>query len=61
VNGESQADGVELSYLVPMKQYLTLTGGWYNKLGAENERVTTRCRATSPSSPTSGGRRRSSA
>jgi hypothetical protein len=39
VGGESQADGVELSYLVPMKQYLTLTAGWYNKLGGENERV----------------------
>src|SRR5207302_2253116 len=39
VGGESQSDGVELNYLVPMKQYLTLTGGWYNKMGAENERV----------------------
>jgi hypothetical protein len=39
VNGESQSDGVEVNYLVPMKQYLTLTAGWYNKLGAENERV----------------------
>jgi hypothetical protein len=39
VGGESQADGVELNYLVPMKQYLTLTGGWYNKLGAANDRV----------------------
>src|SRR5437667_8864451 len=39
VQGESQADGVELNYLVPMKQYLTLTGGWYNKMGAENDRV----------------------
>jgi hypothetical protein len=39
VGGESQSDGVELNYLVPMKQYLTLTAGWYNKLGAENDRV----------------------
>ena len=39
VGGESQSDGVELNYLVPMKQYLTLTAGWYNKMGAENERV----------------------
>jgi hypothetical protein len=39
VGGESQADGVEVSYLVPMQQYLTLTGGWYNKIGAANERV----------------------
>jgi len=39
VGGESQSDGVELNYLVPMKQYLTLTGGWYNKMGADNDRV----------------------
>src|SRR5262249_17224450 len=39
VDGESQADGVELSYLVPIRQYLTLTTGMYNKIGAENERV----------------------
>ncbi len=39
VGGESQSDGVELNYLMPMRQYLTLTGGWYNKMGAENERV----------------------
>src|SRR5438046_4199184 len=39
VGGESQSDGVELNYLVPMRQYLTLTGGWYNKMGAENDRV----------------------
>ncbi|HYR95481.1 MAG TPA: hypothetical protein VEM57_02050 [Candidatus Binatus sp.] len=39
VGGESQSDGVEVSYLVPTKQYLTLTGGWYNKLGAANDRV----------------------
>src|SRR2546428_6629400 len=39
VGGESQSDGVELNYLVPMKQYLTLTGGWYNKMGPENDRA----------------------
>ncbi|TMA36990.1 MAG: hypothetical protein E6J83_16465, partial [Deltaproteobacteria bacterium] len=39
IGGESQADGVELSYLVPLPQYLTLTAGAYNKLGAENDRV----------------------
>jgi len=39
VGGESQSDGVEVNYLVPMKQYLTLTGGWYNKMGADNDRV----------------------
>src|SRR5919197_923132 len=39
VGGESQADGAELNYLVPMKQYLTLTAGWYNKMGGENDRV----------------------
>ena len=36
VGGESQADGVELSYLVPLEQYLTLTLGAYNKIGADN-------------------------
>jgi hypothetical protein len=39
VGGESQSDGVEVNYLVPMNQYLTLTGGWYNKMGADNDRV----------------------
>jgi len=39
VDGESQTDGVEVSYLAPLRQYLTLTAGMYNKLGAENERV----------------------
>lgn len=39
VDGESQADGIELSYLVPLEQYVTLTAGWYNKIGVENERV----------------------
>ena len=39
VDGESQADGVQGSWLVPIGQYLTLTGGMYNKIGADNERV----------------------
>lgn len=39
VDGESQADGIEVSYLVPIPHYLTLTTGMYNKIGAENERV----------------------
>jgi hypothetical protein len=39
VGGESQSDGIELNYLVPIPQYLTLTAGWYNKMGADNNRV----------------------
>ncbi len=39
VDGESQSDGIETSWLVPISQYLTLTAGAYNKIGAENERV----------------------
>ncbi len=40
VDGESQGDGVETSWLVPLtSQYVVLTGGWYNKMGAENDRV----------------------
>ena len=39
VDGESQANGVELNYLAPIDPYMTLTLGWYNKIGAENERV----------------------
>src|SRR5215813_7987772 len=39
VDGESQADGVQGSWLVPISQYLTLTAGMYNKIGADNERV----------------------
>ena len=40
VGGESQGDGVEASWLAPLtSQYLVLTGGWYNKMGAENDRV----------------------
>ena len=39
VGGESQADGLEVNYLAPLEQYLTLTLGAYNKIGAENEQV----------------------
>ena len=39
IGGESQADGVEVSWLAPLPQYVTLTAGWYNKLGAENDRA----------------------
>ena len=39
VGGESQANGVEVSYLLPIEHYVTLTAGMYNKLGAENDRV----------------------
>jgi len=36
VGGESQADGAEVSWLSPLSQYLTLTLGAYNKMGADN-------------------------
>jgi hypothetical protein len=39
VGGESQADGAEVSYLAPLEQYLTLTLGAYNKIGADNQQV----------------------
>src|SRR5882672_4191693 len=39
VDGESRGDGVEVSYLLPIEQYVTLTAGMYNKIGAENDRV----------------------
>jgi hypothetical protein len=39
VGGESQADGIELSYLFPTPFFLRGTAGGYNKLGAENERL----------------------
>jgi hypothetical protein len=39
VGGESKADGVELSYLVPTPFFLRATVGGYNKLGAENDRL----------------------
>jgi hypothetical protein len=39
IGGESQSDGVEVSWLAPLPQYLTLTAGMYNKVGADNDRV----------------------
>jgi hypothetical protein len=39
VDGESQADGLEASWLAPTDHYLDLTVGAYNKIGAENTRV----------------------
>jgi len=39
IGGESQADGVEVNWLVPISHYLSLTAGMYNKVGAENDRV----------------------
>jgi hypothetical protein len=39
IGGESQADGVEVSWLAPIDQYLTFTAGFYNKIGADNDRV----------------------
>ncbi|MFI5393988.1 MAG: hypothetical protein ACHQ9S_00520 [Candidatus Binatia bacterium] len=39
IGGESQTDGVEVNWLTPLSQYLTLTLGAYNKLGADNQRV----------------------
>lgn len=39
VGGETQADGVEVSYLVPTPFYLTATAGAFNKIGGDNTRV----------------------
>lgn len=39
VGGETQADGVELSWLVPVPFYLNATAGAFNKMGGENSRV----------------------
>ena len=39
IGGESQSDGIEVSWLVPLDQYLTLTAGVYNKVGASNTRA----------------------
>jgi hypothetical protein len=39
VGGESQADGVEVNWLVPIPHYLSVTTGAYNKIGAENDRA----------------------
>lgn len=39
IGGETQADGVEASYLFPTPFYLTATAGAYNKLGGDNARA----------------------
>src|SRR5437016_6305685 len=39
IGGESQSDGIEVNWLAPLDQYLTLTAGVYNKVGASNTRV----------------------
>jgi len=39
VGGESQADGLETSWLVPIPYYLSLTAGAYDKIGSDNDRV----------------------
>jgi hypothetical protein len=39
IGGESQGDGVELNWLVPIPHYLSVTLGAYNKIGAENDRA----------------------
>lgn len=39
IGGETQADGVEVSYLFPTPFYLTATAGAYNKLGGDNARA----------------------
>jgi hypothetical protein len=39
IGGESRANGVEVNYILPIEQYVALTAGMYNKLGAGNDRV----------------------
>ena len=39
IGGETQADGVEVSYLFPTDTYINATAGMYNKLGGENARA----------------------
>jgi len=39
IGGESQTDGLEVSWLFPTDIYLNATFGAYNKLGAENDRM----------------------
>ncbi len=39
IGGETQADGVEVSYLFPTPFYLSAVAGAYNKLGGENDRA----------------------
>lgn len=38
VDGEAQAQGVELTYLLPLPFFLQITGGVTDKIGAENTR-----------------------
>ncbi|OGR90199.1 MAG: hypothetical protein A2V88_11165 [Elusimicrobia bacterium RBG_16_66_12] len=38
IGGETQADGLEVSWLAPTDLYLDATFGVYNKMGAENDR-----------------------
>lgn len=39
IGGETQADGLEVSYLFPTPFYLAATAGAYNKIGGENARA----------------------
>lgn len=39
VGGEAQADGLELTYLVPTPFFLEAIAGSYNKIGADNQRA----------------------
>jgi len=36
IGGESQGEGVEISWLAPIEHFIQLTGGLYNAVGAEN-------------------------
>lgn len=39
IGGETQADGLEVSYLFPTELYLNAVLGIYNKIGGENDRA----------------------
>ncbi|HAM36377.1 MAG TPA: hypothetical protein DEB40_05900 [Elusimicrobia bacterium] len=39
IGGETQADGIEVSYLFPADAYVNATVGAYNKMGADNLRA----------------------
>ncbi|MBI5630623.1 MAG: hypothetical protein HY921_07050 [Elusimicrobia bacterium] len=39
IGGETEADGVELSFLLPTRFYANVVLGAYNKLGAQNDRA----------------------
>src|SRR5437870_859685 len=39
IGGESQSDGIEVNWLAPLDQYLTLTASIYNKVDASNTRL----------------------